>query len=69
MFDGSDTVVLYDELAYEEVLPVAWSLLAGAVDARVAAGFAERNVRLLQALAAIEDHGVGRTSPMNPPRI
>jgi hypothetical protein len=58
MFDGSDTVVLYDELAYEEVLPVAWSPLAGSMDARVAASFSERNVRLLQALAAIEDHGV-----------
>jgi len=58
MFDGSDTVVLYNELAYEEVLPVNWRPLAGAVDATVAAGFVERNVRLLQALAAIEDHGV-----------
>ena len=58
MFDGSDTVVLYDELAYEQVLPVAWNPLAVPVDAAVAAGFAERNVRLLQALAAIEDHGV-----------
>jgi Atypical PilZ domain, cyclic di-GMP receptor len=58
MFDGSDTVVLYNELAYEEVLPVNWSPLAAAVDATTAAGFSERNVRLLQALAAIEDHGV-----------
>jgi Atypical PilZ domain, cyclic di-GMP receptor len=57
MFDGSDTVVLYDELAYEEVLPVGWSPLAGAVHAAVAASFTDRNVRLLQALAAIEDHG------------
>ncbi len=58
MFDGSDTVVLYNELAYEEVLPVTWSALAGTVDAAVAASITERNVRLLQALAAIEDHGV-----------
>jgi Atypical PilZ domain, cyclic di-GMP receptor len=58
MFDGSDTVVLYNELAYEEVLPVTWAPLEGAVDAAVAASFTERNVRLLQALAAIEDHGV-----------
>jgi hypothetical protein len=58
MFDGSDTVVLYDELAYEEVLPVIWVPLAGRMEAAVAAGFTERNVRLLQALAAIEDHGV-----------
>ncbi|MEJ0007521.1 MAG: PilZ domain-containing protein [Steroidobacteraceae bacterium] len=58
MFDGSDTVVLYNELAYEEVLPVTWTPLAGTLDAAVAAGFTERNVRLLQALAAVEDHGV-----------
>jgi Atypical PilZ domain, cyclic di-GMP receptor len=58
MFDGSDTVVLHNELAYEEVLPVNWAPLAGTLDAAVAASFTERNVRLLQALAAIEDHGV-----------
>jgi hypothetical protein len=58
MFDGSDTVVLYNELAYEEVLPVNWAPQSGAVDAAVAASVTERNVRLLQALAAIEDHGV-----------
>jgi hypothetical protein len=58
MFDGSDTVVLYNELAYEEVRPVNWVPLAGSVDAARAASFTERNVRLLQALAAIEDHGV-----------
>jgi len=58
MFDGSDTVVLYNELAYEEVLPVTWAPVADTVDAAVAAGFTERNVRLLQALAAVEDHGV-----------
>ncbi|HTB67789.1 MAG TPA: PilZ domain-containing protein [Steroidobacteraceae bacterium] len=58
MFDGSDTVVLYNELAYEEVRPVKWVPLTGSVDAALAASFTERNVRLLQALAAIEDHGV-----------
>ena len=57
MFDGSDTVVLYDELAYEDVLPVGWSAQAAAISSTVAAGCSERNVRLLQALAAIEDHG------------
>jgi hypothetical protein len=58
MFDGSDTVVLYNELAYEEVRPVKWVPLTGSVDAAQAASFTERNVRLLQALAAIEDHGL-----------
>ena len=27
MYEGLDTVVLYEELAYEDVLPVAWSRL------------------------------------------
>ena len=39
MFDGSDTVVLYDELAYEEIRPVKWVPLAGSVDAAMAASF------------------------------
>ena len=56
MFDGSDTVVLYEELAYQEVLPVLWRALPGAVDPTLAASFTERNVRVLQACAAIEDH-------------
>jgi len=52
MFDGSDTVVLYNELAYEEFARVKWVPLTGSVDAAQAASFTERNVRLLQALAA-----------------
>ena len=58
MFDGSDTVVLYEELAYQDVLPVLWRALPGAVDAALAASFTERNVRVLQACAAIEEHRV-----------
>ena len=56
MFDGSDTVVLYDELAYQDVLPVLWRVLPGAIDQALAAGYAERNVRVLQACAAVEEH-------------
>jgi len=59
MFDGSDTVVLYEELAYQDVLPVLWRAMPGTVDQAVAASFTDRNVRVLQACAAIEDHGVG----------
>jgi hypothetical protein len=57
MFDGADTVILYEELAYQDVLPVLWRVLPGSVDQALAASFAERNVRVLQAFAAIEDHG------------
>jgi len=69
MFDGSDTVVLYDELAYEEVLPVGWSALGGGTETAMAAGFTERNVRLLQALAAIEDHGVSEKPDESAPDL
>jgi hypothetical protein len=68
MFDGSDTVVLYNELAYEEVLPVNWAALPGSMEA-AAAGFTERNVRLLQALAAIEDHGVSEKPEESAPDL
>ena len=56
MYDGSDTVVLYEELAYQDVLPVLWRALPGTVDPALAASCAERNLRVLQACAAIEDH-------------
>lgn len=57
MIDTADTVVLYEELAYQDVLPIAWRALPSTVDPAVAASFTNRNVRLLQACAAIEDHG------------
>ena len=69
MFDGSDTVVLYNELAYEEILPVGWAPLSGSMDAAAAASFTERNVRLLQALAAIEDHGVSEKPDESAPDL
>ena len=56
MFDGADTVVLYEELAYQDVLPVLWRAMPGTVDQAVANSFNERNVRVLQAFAAIEEH-------------
>ena len=30
MYEGVDTVVLYDQLAYHDVLPVQWLAAAGA---------------------------------------
>lgn len=56
MYEGVDTVVLYEELAYEDVLPVYWRVLPANVDHAVFASFAERNLRLLQACAALEEH-------------
>ncbi len=65
MFDGSDTIVLYDGLAYQDVLPVYWRPYASAIEPAVITSFTERNVRVLQACAAIEEHG-GSDKPEEP---
>lgn len=58
MYEGLDTVVLYNELAYEDLLPLRWSPLAqNQVDSVFLASCAERNLKLLQAIAALEEHG------------
>lgn len=57
MYEGLDTIVLYEELAYEDVVPVAWKLLPPQFDPTLIGSFADRNLRVLQALAALEEHG------------
>lgn len=57
MYEGVDTVVLEDELAYEDVLPVAWRPLREPLDAIALASLTDRNVKMLQVCAAIEEHG------------
>lgn len=57
MYEGLDTVVLYDELAYEDVLPVAWHRLPEPFDPAMVGSFQDRNLRVLQALSALEEHG------------
>ena len=57
MFDGADTVVLYEELAFQGVLPVLWRASPGPLDADTAASLAERNLQVLQAWDAMEEHG------------
>jgi len=56
MYDGADTIVLYEELAFQDVLPISWRQLTNSVDREIAAGFDERNLRLLQAWDAMEEH-------------
>ncbi len=56
MYEGIDTVVLYEELAYEDVLPLGWRPLPEPYDPTIIGSFAETNLRLLQALAAMEEH-------------
>ncbi len=56
MYDGADTVVLYEELAFQDVLPVTWRVMANPIDRELSGGFDERNIRLLQAWDAMEEH-------------
>lgn len=57
MYEGTDTVILYEELAYEDVLPLFWRAHQGPLDPAVVASYSERNLHVLQACAAIEEHG------------
>lgn len=57
MYEGLDTVVLYEELAYEDVLPVSWRRLPEPYDPALLGSFADRNLRVLQAFTALEEHG------------
>jgi hypothetical protein len=56
MYDGADTVVLYEELAFQDVLPLLWRPMTSAIDRELTASFDERNLRLLQAWDAMEEH-------------
>jgi hypothetical protein len=56
MFEGVDTVVLHNELAYHDVLPVAWEPLEPPPDAFRLAGLEEANLLLLRACVAVEEH-------------
>lgn len=55
MFEGVDTVVLHNELAYHDVLPVVWEPMAQAPDAFRHASLEEANILLLQACVAVEE--------------
>ena len=57
MFDGRDTIVMFDKLAYEDLLPVRWRPQAESFNEVTAQHLAERNLRVLQACDALEEHG------------
>lgn len=57
MYEGVDTVVLYEELAYQDVVPLQWRTLPTPLPIEAQTQIAERNVRLLQACAALDEHG------------
>lgn len=57
MMDLSDTVTLRNELAYGDVLPVGFVALDLSSDPSQKASLAEKNLRVLLASAALEEHG------------
>jgi hypothetical protein len=56
VYEGVDTVVLHNELAYHDVLPVRWEPLAQPLDSFRLGQLEEANVLLLQACVAVEEH-------------
>jgi hypothetical protein len=56
MYEGVDTVVLYNELAYQDVLPVQWQATPGPPDNFQLVGLDEANLLLLQACVAVEEY-------------
>jgi hypothetical protein len=67
MYEGIDTVVLYEELAYEDVLPVAWKRISEPFDPSLIGSYQDRNLRVLQALSALEEHAQVEKADENAP--
>lgn len=56
-YEGTDTVVLFEKLAYEDVVPVRWRAAKGQISDVYRRSCADQNLKLLQACAALEEHG------------
>jgi hypothetical protein len=56
-YEGVDTIVLFEELAYEDLLPLAWRSSATPITDLAKRSFFERNLKMLQACGALEEHG------------
>jgi hypothetical protein len=57
MLDPADTIVMFDKLAYDDLLPVRWVAHPQPIDEITAQHLAERNLRVLQACDALEEYG------------
>ncbi len=57
MSDSVDTIILHQELAYADSLPLRVLALGAAPSATRIAAWNERNLRLLQACAVLDEHG------------
>lgn len=58
MYEGVDTVILENELAFQDVLPVGWRRLAQPLDEAALISLTDRNVKTLQVAMAIEEQGM-----------
>lgn len=57
MYEGVDTVILYEELAYEDTVPVRWQPLNTPLSDDAYNRNVDGNLRLLQACAALDEQG------------
>jgi len=57
MYEGVDTVILFDELAYQATTPVHWRLLEKPLSFEEQGRLNESNLRMLQSYSAIEEYG------------
>lgn len=62
MDEGLDTVVLHNELAYHDVLPVQWQVRQQPFSRFELTSLEEANLLLLQARVALEEHSQGEES-------
>ena len=58
MYEGVDTVVLHNELACSDVLPVEWQTLTQPLNSYNLVSMEEANILLLQACVAVEENPV-----------
>jgi hypothetical protein len=55
-YEGIDTVVLFEELAYEDTLPLRFRAATGPISENFRRSSAESNLKILQAATALEEH-------------
>lgn len=55
-YEGIDTIVLFDQMAYEDHMPVSWQTLAVEPSLATLATLTERNLKALQVCAVTEPH-------------
>jgi hypothetical protein len=67
MYEGADTVILYEELAFSDVVPLAWHPLKKPLELEEQGQLADRNLRMLLAYTALEEHGQVEKADDNSP--